>query len=162
MKPSSVSESWLIFDCETNGLYDQATKVHCIVIYDLNLKQTFSYGPDSIAAALAHLATADVLIGHNVIFYDIPVLQKLHSFDSKSRIVDTLICTRLIWPKELLYELDTEQYTEVPKKLRGSAGLKAWGYRLADNKINFKEFFGILPGNVGLLRSRRGGYHKTF
>ena len=140
MKPSSVSESWLIFDCETDGLYDQATKVHCIVIYDLNLKQTFSYGPDSIAAALAHLATADVLIGHNVIFYDIPVLQKLHSFDSKSRIVDTLICTRLIWPKELLYELDTEQYTEVPKKLRGSAGLKAWGYRLADNKIEFKDF----------------------
>jgi DNA polymerase I-like protein with 3'-5' exonuclease and polymerase domains len=140
MKPSSVSESWLIFDCETDGLYDQATKVHCIVIYDLNLEQTFSYGPDSIAAALAHLATADVLIGHNVIFYDIPVLQKLHSFDSKSRIVDTLICTRLIWPKELLYELDTEQYTEVPKKLRGSAGLKAWGYRLADNKINFKDF----------------------
>ena len=140
MKPSSVSESWLIFDCETDGLYDQATKVHCIVIYDINLKQTFSYGPDSIAAALAHLATADVLIGHNVIFYDIPVLQKLHSFDSKSRIVDTLICTRLIWPKELLYELDTEQYTEVPKKLRGSAGLKAWGYRLADNKINFKDF----------------------
>jgi DNA polymerase I-like protein with 3'-5' exonuclease and polymerase domains len=140
MKPSSVSESWLVFDCETDGLYDQATKVHCIVIYDLNLKQTFSYGPDSIAAALAHLATADVLIGHNVIFYDIPVLQKLHSFDSKSRIVDTLICTRLIWPKELLYELDTEQYTEVPKKLRGSAGLKAWGYRLADNKINFKDF----------------------
>jgi DNA polymerase I-like protein with 3'-5' exonuclease and polymerase domains len=140
MKPSSVSESWLIFDCETDGLYDQATKVHCIVIYDINLKQTFSYGPDSIAAALAHLATADVLIGHNVIFYDIPVLQKLHSFDSKSRIVDTLICTRLIWPKELLYELDTEQYTEVPKKLRGSAGLKAWGYRLADNKIEFKDF----------------------
>jgi DNA polymerase I-like protein with 3'-5' exonuclease and polymerase domains len=140
MKPSSVNESWLVFDCETDGLYDQATKVHCIVIYDINLEQTFSYGPDSIAAALAHLATADVLIGHNVIFYDIPVLQKLHSFDSKSRIVDTLICTRLIWPKELLYELDTEQYTEVPKKLRGSAGLKAWGYRLADNKINFKDF----------------------
>ena len=126
MKPSSVSESWLIFDCETDGLYDQATKVHCIVIYDINLKQTFSYGPDSITAALAHLATADVLIGHNVIFYDLPVLQKLHSFDSKSCIIDTLICTRLIWPKEVLEELDNEQYPQVPKNNRGSASLKAW------------------------------------
>ena len=162
MKPSSANESWLVWDIESDGLYDQVTKIHCIVIYDLNLKQTFSYGPDLIGDAIKHLSNADVLIGHNILFYDCPVIQKLTQTNFTGRIIDTLICTRLIWPKELLYELDTEQYTEVPKKLRGSAGLKAWGYRLADNKINFKEFFGILPGNVGLLRSRRGGYHKTF
>ena len=141
MKPSSANESWLAFDIETDGLYDQVTKIHCIVIYDLNRKQTFSYGPDCIGDALEHLRNADVLIGHNILFYDCPVIQKLiPTFQFKARIIDTLICTRLIWPKELLYELDTEQYTEVPKKLRGSAGLKAWGYRLADNKIEFKDF----------------------
>ena len=139
-KPSSVNESWFILDCETDGLYDQATVVYCIVIHDITKQQTFTYGPDSITAALAHLATADVLIGHNVIFFDIPVLQKLHNFQHNARVLDTLICTRLIWPKELLYELDTEQYTEVPPKLRGSAGLKAWGWRLADHKIDFKDF----------------------
>jgi len=32
------------------------------------------------------------------------------------------------------------QYQQVPKGLRGTATLKAWGYRLADNKINFKDF----------------------
>lgn len=140
MKPNSANEIWLVFDCETDGLYDQATVVHCIVIYDINRKQTFTYGPDRTSDALAHLATADVLIGHNVIFYDIPVLQKLHSFVSKARIIDTLICTRLIWPKELLNDLDTEQYPQVPTGMRGSASLKAWGWRLADNKINFKDF----------------------
>lgn len=140
MKPNSANEIWLVFDCETDGLYDQATVVHCIVIYDINRKQTFTYGPDRTVDALAHLATADVLIGHNVIFYDIPVLQKLHSFVSKARIIDTLICTRLMWPKELLNELDTEQYPQVPTGMRGSASLKAWGWRLADNKINFKDF----------------------
>ena len=134
------NETYLVFDCETDGLYDQATKIHCIVIYDVNKQQTFPYGPDSITAALTHLATANVLIGHNLIFYDCPVIEKLTQTNFTGRIIDTLICTRLIWPKELLYELDTEQYTEVPKKLRGSAGLKAWGYRLADNKINFKDF----------------------
>jgi hypothetical protein len=140
MKPDSVNESWLIFDIETNGLYDQATEVFCIVIYDINKQQTFSYGPDRTADALAHLATADVLIGHNVIFYDVPVLQKLHSFVSKARIIDTLICTRLIWPKEILEDLDNEQYPQVPKANRGSASLKAWGWRLANHKITFKDF----------------------
>jgi DNA polymerase I-like protein with 3'-5' exonuclease and polymerase domains len=140
MKPSSANESWLVWDIESDGLYDQVTRIHCIVIYDLNLKQTFSYGPDLIGDAIEHLCNADVLIGHNILFYDCPVIEKLTQTNFTGRIIDTLICTRLIWPKELLYELDTEQYTEVPKKLRGSAGLKAWGYRLADNKINFKDF----------------------
>ena len=140
MKPSSVNESWLTFDIETDGLYDQATKIHCIVIYDVNRQLTFSYGPDRIGDAIEHLRSADVLIGHNILFYDIPVIQKLTQAIFTARIIDTLICTRLIWPKELLYELDTEQYPQVPPKLRGSAGLKAWGYRLADNKIEFKDF----------------------
>ena len=140
MKPSSVNESWLTFDIETDGLYDQATKIHCIVIYDVNRQLTSSYGPDCIGDAIEHLRSADVLIGHNILFYDIPVIQKLTQAIFTARIIDTLICTRLIWPKELLYELDTEQYPQVPPKLRGSAGLKAWGYRLADNKIEFKDF----------------------
>jgi DNA polymerase-1 len=140
MKPASKNESWLVFDIETDGLYDKVTKVFCIVIYDINREETFAYGPDRIDDALAHLATGDVLIGHNVIFYDVPVLQKLHSFNCKARILDTLICTRLIWPKEKLYDLDVQLYPEVPKNYRGMAGLKAWGYRLSDNKIEFKDF----------------------
>jgi len=140
MKPSSVNETFLVFDIEADGLYDQATKIHCIVIYDVNRQLTSSYGPDRIGDAIEHLRSADVLIGHNILFYDIPVIQKLTQAIFTARIIDTLICTRLIWPKELLYELDTEQYPQVPPKLRGSAGLKAWGYRLADNKIEFKDF----------------------
>jgi len=139
-KPGTEQDHFLVFDLESDGLYDEVTKVFCIVIYDINRKQTFTYGPDRIDAALKHLATADALIGHNIINYDLAVLQKLHSFDCKAHIIDTLICTRLIWPKEKLYECDENQYDAVPKGLRGSASLKAWGYRLADNKIEFKDF----------------------
>jgi hypothetical protein len=138
--PNSSDETWLIFDIETNGLYDQVTKTFCIVIHDLIRNKTFSYGPDSIDDALYHLHKADVLIGHNIIFYDIPVLEKLYEFQYQGRILDTLICTRIIWPKEVLYNLDEDEYQEVPSKLRGSASLKAWGYRLADHKIDFKDF----------------------
>jgi DNA polymerase I len=142
MKADSGIEKWYVFDLETNGLYDEVTTIHCLVLHDLNGDQTFTYGPDSIAAGLEHLATADVLIGHNILFYDIPVIRKLYPFYTfaAARIIDTLITTRLIWPKEKLYDMDTEQYTQVPPKMRGSASLKAWGYRLSDYKIDFKDF----------------------
>ena len=142
MKDDSGTKKFFVFDLETNGLYDEVTTIHCLVLHDLNRDQTFTYGPDSIAAGLEHLATADVLIGHNILFYDIPVVRKLYPFYTfaAARIIDTLITTRLIWPKEKLYDMDTEQYTQVPPKLRGSASLKAWGYRLSDYKIDFKDF----------------------
>jgi DNA polymerase I len=142
MKDDLGTKKWYVFDLETNGLYDEVTTIHCLVLHDLNRDQTFTYGPDSIAAGLEHLATADVLIGQNILFYDIPVIRKLYPFYTfaAARIIDTLITTRLIWPKEKLYDMDTEQYTQVPPKLRGSASLKAWGYRLSDYKINFKDF----------------------
>jgi DNA polymerase-1 len=136
----SENESWLIFDLESDGLYNNVTKIHCLVIYDIQSGNTFSYGPDAINNAINHLDSADVLIGHNILFYDIPVLKKLHQTQFNARIIDTLICTRLIWPKETLYDLDEEQYQEVPPKLKGSASLKAWGYRLADHKIEFQDF----------------------
>jgi DNA polymerase I-like protein with 3'-5' exonuclease and polymerase domains len=142
MKDDSGTEKWYVLDLETDGLYDEVTTIHCLVLHDLNRDQTFTYGPDSIAAGLEHLATADVLIGQNILFFDIPVIRKLYPFYTfaAARIIDTLITTRLIWPKEKLYDMDTEQYTQVPPKLRGSASLKAWGYRLSDYKINFKDF----------------------
>jgi DNA polymerase I len=142
MKDNSGIKKWYVVDLETNGLYDEVTTIHCLVLHDLNRDQTFTYGPDSIAAGLEHLATADVLIGQNILFFDIPVIRKLYPFYTfaAARIIDTLITTRLIWPKEKLYDMDAEQYTQVPTKLRGSASLKAWGYRLSDYKIDFKDF----------------------
>ena len=142
MKDDSGTKKYYVFDLETDGLYDEVTTIHCLVLHDLNRDQTFTYGPDSIAAGLEHLATADVLIGQNILFFDIPVIRKLYPFYTfaAARIIDTLITTRLIWPKEKLYDMDTEQYTQVPPKLRGSASLKAWGYRLSDYKIDFKDF----------------------
>lgn len=140
MKANSDTERWLVFDIESDNLYDKVTKIHCIVIHDIYGNKTTTYGPDRINDALEHLACGHVLIGHNILFYDIPVIRKLYPFYTEARIIDTLICTRLIWPKEKLYELDTEQYTQVPKNLCGSAALKAWGYRLSDYKIDFKDF----------------------
>ena len=142
MNNFTANEKIYVIDIETNGLYDKVEEIFCIVIYDVQGKQTFTYGPDAIADGLQHMAKANVLIGHNLIFYDIPVIRKLYPFYTfrAARLIDTLVCTRLIWPREVLYDLDLSVYPEVPIKLRGSASLKAWGYRLSDNKIEFKDF----------------------
>ena len=141
LKPNSSAEKWYVFDLETNGLYDDVNEIFCIVIHDVNRNQTLSFGPESIDHALNLIRSADCLIGHNIVFYDIPVLKKLiPDFHFNGHVIDTLICTRLLWPKEKLYDLDENHYVNVPSGLRGSASLKAWGYRLSDNKIDFKDF----------------------
>jgi len=137
-----TSGNWFVFDLETNGLYRDVKEIFCLVIYDIIRDKTIVYRPDTIVDGLKYLATADVLIGHNVLFYDIPVINKLYPNINLNNIhvIDTLVCTRLIWPKEELETLDSEIYPDVPSKLKGSASLKAWGYRLSDNKIEFKDF----------------------
>ena len=140
LKPDTEDETWLIFDLESDGLYDDATQVYCIVCHDIVLNKIYRYGPEDITKALEHLLSADVLIGHNIMFYDIPLLSKLHNVIFNCKVIDTLVCTRLIWPKETLLELDYSAMRHVPPRLKGSASLKAWGYRLANNKIDFKDF----------------------
>src|SRR5262245_2954360 len=70
----------LIFDLESDGLLDVVTRVHCIVIGELDSDRMYEYGPERITDALAHLAHADTLIGHNVQSYDLPVLRKLYGW----------------------------------------------------------------------------------
>ena len=140
LQPDTKNETWLIFDLESDGLYDDATQVYCIVCHDIVLNKTYKYGPQNINKALEHLLSADVLIGHNIMFYDIPLLTKLHNIIFNCKVIDTLVCTRLIWPKETLLELDYSAMRHVPPRLKGSASLKAWGYRLSDQKIDFKDF----------------------
>ena len=89
-----------IFDIETNGLNEKLTRVHCMVIYDIDTNQYHKYDPDQVPDGLAHLSHFDVLIGHNIISFDIPALDKIFKWKPKEGHVvrDTLIMSRLIYP----------------------------------------------------------------
>jgi len=76
------------------------------------------------------------LIGHNLISYDLPVLKKLWSWEYKGDVLDTLVCSRTIWPH--LMQLDAD-HKRLPTKLWGSHSLKAWGYRLGELKGEYSE-----------------------
>ena len=123
----------LVFDIETDGLLNSVTKVHCVVIIDLDTGEIFEYGHDQIDAALAQLARADYLTGHNICNFDLEVLRRLHNWTPAPAcvILDTLIAGRLILPN--LTDLDDQAGAMGDPKLgslRGKYSLEAWGARL--------------------------------
>ena len=133
--PASTPSSGLrlAFDAEADGFVDQATKVHCIVVADLDSEQIDAYGPDRMTDALAHLLRADYLVGHNICGYDLPLLRRLYNWAPRSdcTVVDTLVASRLILPN--LDDLDDQAAAmgDPPLgKLRGRHSLEAWGARL--------------------------------
>ena len=83
------------------------------------------------------LSSADVLVGHNVINYDLPVLRKIYSwFDTDASIVDTLILSRLYHPN--MMEIDKKRnIARMPLQLYGRHSLESYGYRLQEYKGEF-------------------------
>lgn len=131
------------FDCETDGLLDELTKVHSLVLIDADTGEMHSLHGKYIEDGIHQLADADEIIGHNIIKFDIPALQKVYpSFRPQGRVTDTLVLSRLLHPAR--FDEDTElrkrrRLLEMPGKLMGSHGLKAWGYRLGFFKGEFGE-----------------------
>lgn len=132
----------LIFDIETDGLLDDVTKVHCLVIKDTEAGwvDIYAEGHGAIADGLTQLMEADCISGHNVIKFDIPVIQKLYPWFTvdKSKVFDTLVATRLIWANIKDTDNVLLKREQLPGKLFGSHSLEAWGYRLGNYKGDFK------------------------
>lgn len=133
-----------IFDIETDGLLDEATKIHCLVLKDLDTGkvQVFQQYGDPVAHNVADglkvLMQADLIVGHNVIKFDIPVIEKLYPWFDHGPVHDTLVMTRLIWSNIKDHDADLMRKGKLPTKLFGSHSLEAWGHRLGNYKGDFK------------------------
>ena len=133
----------LIFDLETDGLLDEVSKIHCLVIKDTqsglvstHIGQNIEDGITSLMDATKH---GETISGHNIIKYDIPVIQKLYPWFKvdTTKVFDTLVATRLIWAD--IKETDNVllKQEKLPGKLFGSHSLAAWGYRLGNYKGDY-------------------------
>ena len=129
----------LIFDIEADHLLEQVSQVWCIVARDIDTNEVYTFDPNSIKEGLDFLKQAEMLIGHNIISYDLQVLKKLYDFEYDGQLLDTLVYSRTIWPnlKELDYKL--YQKGKFESKLIGSHSLKAWGIRLGELKGAFNS-----------------------
>tara|TARA_B100000035_G_scaffold100432_1_gene85160 strand:- start:2237 stop:2752 length:516 start_codon:yes stop_codon:yes gene_type:complete len=131
----------LVFDLETDGLLNDVTRIHCLVIYDSEADETYVFNDEGseepIVRGIQLLEEADIICGHNVISYDIPVIEKIYPwFTCKALVVDTLLLSRLYHAD--MFEVDKRlNNSRFPLQLRGRHSLEAYGYRLGEYKGEF-------------------------
>ena len=110
----------VIFDIETTLTAD---KIWCIVCKH---KGTYyQFRQDKLHRFEEFIKQTDEVIGHNIIGFDIPVLNRFFGYDlfKKCKITDTLILSRLLNPM-----------------LEGGHSLRNWGEKLYKKKYEFDQF----------------------
>ena len=77
----------IVFDVEANGLLDQATKIHCLSYTSdgKDYKTIFDYSDMRDLLLSQH-----GLVGHNIVRYDVPLIEKILGIKLKARLFDTL------------------------------------------------------------------------
>ena len=126
----------LFFDVETDGL--EPTVIHCIcTINGEGEQRRYSHEAGNLRNGLDALSKAKVLVGHNIIAYDLQALFACHpEFETDAELRDTLICARLAWPH--IRDIDWKRQ-QLPRELIGSHSLKAWGLRLGFPKYDYGD-----------------------
>ena len=135
--------SSLIFDLETDGLLYDLTRIHCLVIYDCEADQTLVYNDEGnkepIVRGISRLEEAERIVGHNIIGYDIPAIQKLYNwFKPPEIVIDTLLLSRL-YHTDLLNIDRKRNWKHMPLQMYGRHSLEAYGYRLGEYKGSFSK-----------------------
>lgn len=129
-----------VVDVEADGLLDTVTRVWCVVAKDVTTNEIFRFheGMDNwIEKCKAFLDSCPVLIMHNGIGYDWPMLEKVWGWRYKGKKVDTLLISRLQKPKRK----HARGYT-------GKAGphsVEAWGHRFGRPKPEHEDWTQFSP-----------------
>jgi DNA polymerase I-like protein with 3'-5' exonuclease and polymerase domains len=110
----------VVFDIETTMTAD---KIWCIVCKHGDTY--YQFREDKLHRFEEFIKQTDEVIGHNIIGFDIPVVNKIFGYDlfANCKKTDTLILSRLLNPM-----------------IEGGHSLKNWGTKLGHNKIHFEQF----------------------
>lgn len=108
------------------------TKAHCAVFKEKDTGLVIKFRPDEMKQMLEYLDTVDVLIGHNILGYDLPLLKKLYGYTYPGKKVDTLVMSRLVNPKRL-------SPFNCPNK-KAPHSIEVWGYRVGRGKPEHNDW----------------------
>lgn len=146
-----------VFDLETDGFLEKVTKIHCLLGMDSVTGEEFRYTDHeffqdvhgnytdvptnrtgTIRQGIRFLKKQKTIAGHNIIGYDVPVMEKLSGMKFREThknpfYFDTLVAVKAMYPN--LYDLDLValRKRKVPaafKAYLGRHSLRAWAIRL--------------------------------
>lgn len=127
----------LVVDIEADNLLLDAKRIWCVVTKDMHTGEVTEFTEDTLHEVIPHLQTADRLIAHNGVGYDIPVLLRLlcgatHDISHLPPCIDTCLISRLIYPDSKAHPI-------------GGNSLEAWGKYLQCPKGDYKDFSKFTP-----------------
>ncbi len=97
----------IVFDIESNDLLYGADRVWVICLKEINSDEVLSFTGEDIKEALRILSVADIIIGHNICMFDIPLLEKLYNFKYFGKIRDTYVMSKLMYPARASHALES-------------------------------------------------------
>ena len=121
------------FDLEANGLLDTVTKIHCGVFIEAQSGAKHVFEGHQVKEMLTYMDTCKMLVSHNGIGYDFPLLKMLHNYEYKGIKIDTALMSRLQRPeRKLPYDC--------PDKGTRPHSLAAFGYRVGRGKPDHSDW----------------------
>lgn len=134
------------FDIETDGFLNVTTQIHCLSIKNPATGKVRRFTAEDMEEGirlLMRLGAEGKLVGHNIINFDIPVIQKLYPWFTVPlpHVVDTLVLSRLFFSDMFTRDGGFIKAGKLPSSLLGSHKLEAWGYRLGLQKGEYATDF---------------------
>ena len=123
--------NYQFFDIEANGFLDDVSTVWVISFKNALTGEITTLRNPTEFELYDYLDNVDVLIGHNIIDYDLPVLEKIYDCYWNRNFIDTLVMSYLHNPD-----------------ISGGHSLSAWGSRLGLSKGDWTEFSEYSEGMV--------------
>jgi len=159
-----------VFDIEANGLLVSCTKLHCVVLKELDSKEVFKFRPKEDGWAY-RLEEAEITTGHNVVGYDLPALKKLTGFKlpDSVRVHDTAILSKVlnyrrfgyrphslkVWGEHLGFpKIDFNEFEEFSEEMLT--------YCVGDVELNYLVYYALVDELQRALTTKKGEYLKTY
>jgi DNA polymerase I-like protein with 3'-5' exonuclease and polymerase domains len=144
----------IIFDAETNGLLDRKDlKILCGGGLDMDTGEEYRWRPGQFDDMAKCLSGYDVILGHNVAGYDIPLIERFHPGFTFKKLYDTRLVARqrfiatlrgMIYKHRNRARSEEKREERYPKRLFPRMfSLESLGYLIGHHKGAFLKDAGV-------------------